>query len=57
LSPKSFHSLLSNQTDIKRLNNIVKVVLVYIHWRGSTDQWNLPTRIPHEYIWARSMCF
>jgi len=46
LSLKSFLSLLSNQSDIKRLNNIVKVVLVYISWCGSTDQWNLPKLCP-----------
>ena len=50
LSLKSYLPLLSNQSYIKRLNNIAKVVLVYIPWCGSTDQWNLPKRVPHEYI-------
>ena len=50
----SFLSLLLNRSDIKRLNYIVKVVLVYIPWCGSTYQWNLPKRMTHEYIWVRS---
>ena len=38
LSLKSCLSILSNQSDIKRFNNIVKVVLVYIPCCGSTEQ-------------------
>ena len=48
LSLKSFLSLLSNQSDIKRLNNIVKVVLVYIPWCGSTDHRHLPKLMSQE---------
>ena len=48
LSLKSFLSLLSNQSDIKRLNNTVKVVLVYIPWCGSTDHRHLPKLMSQE---------
>ena len=46
----SFRSLLPNRSDVKRLNNIVKVVLVYISWCGSTYQWNLPAYDPWIYM-------
>jgi len=56
LSLKSFLSLLPNQSDINRVNNTVKVVLVYIPWCGSTDQYHLPKIINHEYTYMIVQC-